>query len=250
MTTKMEILTSSFWNGWQTLPDFIFSDIMMMLGLESLQDLIKCRQVCQGWKGMLSKMTKLKKKTIMKTHKSVAADIRKKCWTHYYTLDPSKIVTAASLAHHGILESVKKMEFFEVDLASVPAEHLASLASCVMVHVVIGKVRNCDIISILDNLKCVRLSIHSQSLSIEETLALVRAMESGVEKVFLNWMGLDTRALTQYSGQGKCRWLDCYNDTAHRCREVLRSWASRVNWCITSDLERHISVCPPWEEKT
>ena len=70
------ILTSSLWNGWHTLPDFIYSDIMMMLGLESLEDLNKCRQVCQGWNGMLSKMTKLKKKTIMKTPKSVACGCR------------------------------------------------------------------------------------------------------------------------------------------------------------------------------
>ena len=32
--------------AWDTLPDLIFSDIMMMVGLESLH---RCRQVCREW---------------------------------------------------------------------------------------------------------------------------------------------------------------------------------------------------------
>ena len=32
--------------SWHTLPDLIFSDIMMMVGLESLH---RCRQVCNKW---------------------------------------------------------------------------------------------------------------------------------------------------------------------------------------------------------
>ena len=32
-----------------TLPDMIFSDIMMMVGLESLESLHRCRQVCTKW---------------------------------------------------------------------------------------------------------------------------------------------------------------------------------------------------------
>ena len=31
------------------LPDLIFSDIMMMVGLESLDSLHRCRQVCSKW---------------------------------------------------------------------------------------------------------------------------------------------------------------------------------------------------------
>ena len=34
---------------WLTLPDLIFSDIMMMVGLESLESLHRCRQVCSNW---------------------------------------------------------------------------------------------------------------------------------------------------------------------------------------------------------
>ena len=31
------------------LPDLIFSDIMMMVGLKSLESLHQCRQVCKTW---------------------------------------------------------------------------------------------------------------------------------------------------------------------------------------------------------
>ena len=36
--------------AWDTLPDLIFSDIMMMIGLESLH---RCRQVCSNWNEMI-----------------------------------------------------------------------------------------------------------------------------------------------------------------------------------------------------
>ena len=35
--------------AWLTLPDLIFSDIMMMVGLKSLESLHRCRQVCSKW---------------------------------------------------------------------------------------------------------------------------------------------------------------------------------------------------------
>ena len=35
--------------AWDTLPDLTFSDIMMMVGLESLESLHRCRQVCKTW---------------------------------------------------------------------------------------------------------------------------------------------------------------------------------------------------------
>ena len=39
--------------AWATLPDMIFSDIMMMVGLESLESLHRCRQVCSKWNEMI-----------------------------------------------------------------------------------------------------------------------------------------------------------------------------------------------------
>ena len=35
--------------AWLSLPDLIFCDIMMMVGLESLESLHRCRQVCSKW---------------------------------------------------------------------------------------------------------------------------------------------------------------------------------------------------------
>ena len=36
-----------------TLPDEIFSDIMMIVGLESIESLHRCRQVCSKWNEMI-----------------------------------------------------------------------------------------------------------------------------------------------------------------------------------------------------
>ena len=107
------------------------------------------------------------------------------------------------------------------DLVSIPSEHLALLVSCVKLWVEIEDVRNGDIISTLARLKCEELRISSQTLSSEETRALVRAMDTGVERLVLGTRGdvsLDITAFTQYSGQGKCWWLTCFHNTRNRYR--------------------------------
>ena len=88
---------------------------------------------------------------------------------------------------------------------------MALLVSCVTGSVEIRNVNcDCDLISFLDNVKCEELTISGQTLSIGETWALVQAMESGVERVVLGGeVSLDITALTQYSGQGKCRRVKC-----------------------------------------
>jgi len=87
----------------------------------------------------------------------------------------------ASLAHHGLLGSVTMLGLYGVNLSQVPAHHLASLVSCVTNELHIHNVRGCDLGSILSSVKCNRLDIRRQRLGREETLALVQAMESGVE---------------------------------------------------------------------
>ena len=85
-----------------------------------------------------------------------------------------------------------------VDLTSVPAEHLASLVSCVEWTVKISN--NTCVVTILDSIRC-DLVIEFQSLSSEETAALVRAMESRVRDVFLyDEVTLDIGGLMDYSG--------------------------------------------------
>ena len=174
---------------------------------------------------------------------SLAARIRDK-WVYgdfsFYSPRVPEITTAASLAHHGFLGSVKEMRLENVDLASVPAEHLASLASCVTRHIIIRNVSKCDITNILDSVKCRELTISSQTLSSEETRAVVRAMETSVKAVNLGDSGnvsLDMTALTQYSGQGECVGVGYENsygqrsdESASRNIEQLRCWAKRINW--------------------
>ena len=95
---------------------------------------------------------------------------------------------------------------WDVNLTSVPTEHLASLVSRVTWHVYIKNISGCDLVVMLDSVNSKRLSICKQSLGSEETQTLVRAMELRVEKVALyHKMTLDISVLMEYSGQGKCR---------------------------------------------
>ena len=226
---------------WQNLPHFLFGEVMTMMGRESLQAIQKCRHVCYSWNVMISQMTKYDKAIVIREAESLAAQIREK-WRYPGEEEAllSEISIAASLAHHGLLGSMKVMDLCDVDLASVPAEHLASLASCVTRRVLIINVSN--IVNILDNVKCNWLNISKQTLSSEETRALVRAMQSRVKKVSLGFLGevsLDMTALTQYSGQGECvgvRYENSYgqrsDESASRNIEQLRCWAKRINWLV------------------
>ena len=174
---------------------------------------------------------------------SLAERIRDKWDYEHYPRVP-EITTAASLAHHGLLRSVKYMRLDDVDLASVPAEQLASLAACVTEGVMIRNVSNTDLTSILDSSKSRVLQINKQILSTEETLALVRAMGAGLERVWLGLRGkvtLDISTLVTYSGQGKCKTVGFYNNTAVQYREVLR-WAQRISWRVTRDESKEIII--------
>ena len=135
------------------------------------------------------------------------------------------LVCAASLAHHGLLSSVHELTLRDVDLSPVAAQHMASLTSCVTSSLYIENISGYEMVSLLTNLKCEELVINDQILESEETQALVRSMESGVEKVGLEFgVTLDIEALTEYSGQGVCREVWLWN-TAARYREEMRTWA-------------------------
>ena len=227
--------------NWQNLPHHVFGNIitMAMTGRDIHQNLQKCRQVSYSWNIMITQMTKHEKKYIRNKTLTLGWQIRKN-WRNWLL---PEITTAASLAYQRMMCSQVQMVLRDVDLASIPSEHLASLASRVTTHVSIINVSNCDLTSILDSVKCEWLIISSQTLSTEETRALVQAMESRVERVELGeWgergeMSLDIMALTQYSGQGKCEWVRCYYDTARKYMEELRTWAVKINWVTQETLE-------------
>ena len=89
----------------------------------------------------------------------------------------------------------------------------------------------------LESSKIVWLFITKQSLSTEETQALVRAM-ANVEEVWLGDWGevtLDISTLVTYGGQGKCKWVSFYLDAARKYREEVRRWAQRISWKVTRD---------------
>ena len=122
-------------------------------------------------------------------------------------------------------------------LTKIPAVHLASLVSCVTEQVNIRNVTGfrSHLVTLLDGVKSKMLMITRQKLGSEETRALVRAMESHVEKVSLGaGVTFDINVLIEYSGQGKCRELWCHKAiiTLARYRE-LRTWATSRNWEVT-----------------
>ena len=154
----------------------------------------------------------------------------------HYTNSLPVITCSASLAHQGLLGSVKCIGLRNVDLTSVTAEHLATLVSSVWERVIIWNVSGCDLVTILESVKSEMLVIQDQSLGREETQALVRAMESSVESVWLDReVTLEIRDLMEYSGQRKCWFAGCYSDTTDRYREQLRTWATSRNWTVNRD---------------
>jgi len=262
--------------GWTSLPDLIFIDIMMKVGLENLEGLHRCRQVCKTWdEKILSEICQRKRK-IMKERIEKAwgpgmlpsnEEISHAKWAEAGgILDTNKIerlterfrkvfeegsiymekidvlTCGASLANHGLLNSVKDMRLLSVDLSQVPTEVMASLVSCVTRSITILNVTGCDMVSLLSSLKCQWLSIEGHSLGREDTRALVRAMESQVETVTL-WRGvtLDIEVLVEYSGQGLCRRVGLWVDTAERYREDLRTWTKRRNWKVAVD-KKYFSI--------
>ena len=68
-------------------------------------------------------------------------------------------------------------------------------------------------------------------------------METRVERVELNEVvTLDIGSLMEYSGQGKCQEVECYDNTAARYRDKLRTWATRRNWEVKTDSEDYFVI--------
>ena len=149
-----------------------------------------------------------------------------------YGTTEAELKCGASLALHGLLGPLDKLVLADVDLSRFPAEQLTSLVSSVTISLQIIRVIGSALLSLLRSLKCkFYLCIGHQSLNGEETQALVQAMESRVENVFLHDAQLDMEALTSYSGHGKCRGLTLWGiDRAVKRR--VSTWARSKNWRV------------------
>jgi len=261
---------------WLALPETIFSDIMLMVGLDSLSRLHRCRQVCKTWNELIARVIwdSGNKKMILRERIQrnwgpgmlpseeeislakmlVAGGILEPGQIQSLTErirgalsigdgDITIVTCGAALAHHGLLSPMNELVLYEVDVSEVPAQHLASLASCVTSFLQIENVIGGQhIVSLLTNLKCgelyINININRQSLGREETQALVQAMHSGVKWVGLrDEVTLDVEALAEYSGLGVCREVYSSGDTAARYKEELRTWASNRNWRVTADTD-------------
>ena len=98
-------------------------------------------------------------------------------------------------------------------------------------------------VTILDSVKSKVLSICKNCLGSEETRALVRAMESRVVDVVLyQEVTLDIRVLMEYSGQGKCRRVECYYDTVAGYKKQLKNLAISKNWTVTFYSDQYFKI--------
>ena len=239
-------MSSSSWCGWQILPENVFSDIMLMMGLGSLDGLQQCRQVCQSWNVMMSQMTKHHKEVIRRKVDVLADEVRVDClWETYHDrggvlFNSQDILCASSLAHHGLLGSLEYLGLWQVDLASVPPHRLASLASCVTNCIdILPSASNIDLVSFLDSINCeeLKLTRDYRLEKREEVQALMRAMETRLVFVYLRPEDMMT-VLTQYSGRGRCSKLVCDlpDYQASLCCKLVnevKSWARRINWRVS-----------------
>ena len=132
-----------------------------------------------------------------------------------------------------------------IDLSSIPSEKLTSLFSSVTGCIDINNASGLTSL-VLESLKCDVFYVNGISLGTEETRALVQAMETRVKEVRLGGrVTLDTEALLQYSGQGRCSLLQWYayghtekelrSRTMNKIKEGIEGMQVKVTFDIESE---------------
>ena len=167
------------------------------------------------------------------------------------------ILTAASLANHGVLVSIKKgLSFKNVDLGSVPAGQLGSLAACLKDPTKgniqsanglgIENVTNCDFISIMDNVEIVDLLLDKVTLLNEDTKSIARAMTSGRVRVLTlgkEGVTLDINTmLVNYKGEGRCSAIKAFGESAKKYKNDIKKWAMHMGWKVKNDYRDEIEI--------
>ena len=224
------------------LPIEVLEEIFLRVGKTSYKELSLLRLVCKTWNESIN-MKLLADNPSAEWGRIIASNV-KRCLESWECWDPLSVEDAASLAQQGHLRSVKRIRLLDMNLSSVPAENLATLVSSVTARVDIQNISGSCLVTILDSVKSERLYIRHQSLDSEETRALVRAMETRVEEVWLyEEVTLDIRVLMEYSGQGRCRWVECKDaNTKDRYMEDLMTWATRRNWEVNSVTDDYFCI--------
>lgn len=149
------------------------------------------------------------------------------------------VTAAARLAHYGQI-GFERLFLRHHDLSTVPGEHLCSLASSVRDTFDIMNIRGCDLVKIIDSVKCKKLCIFKQNLDKEATEAVVRAMDTRIELAHLErgkdiqWK-LDMEALNKYNGKGRCRCIILWVGREDKYRQWLRDWAQGRDWSVIND---------------
>lgn len=155
-----------------------------------------------------------------------------------------ELALTASLNHHGMLGEVscKRLLLGNVNLSSIPIQHLGSLSACVKNIVFFGEKVIPNISVLLNEVKCDMLTFLDQTLEADETLALVRAMKTRVRIVTLvNHKGtVDVSALKTFDGKGTCEqvWLVKFDgipieNTSRLTEDDMKKLAKTINWGVT-----------------
>ena len=139
----------------------------------------------------------------------------------------AEVVSAAALAKHGLLTSVRNLSLRNLDTAAVA--ELAVLASRVTDRVELDGVGG-DLGPVLAGLRCDLLALASMELSSADTRQLEAAMVAGVRMVRLGEdLSLDMETLAQYDGRGQCAYITMAGSRAGY-REHFLAWADRMGW--------------------
>ena len=142
------------------LPSVVMDEIFLKVGQESHEELNNMRQVCKAWNERIQ--SKLRAKNPSPEWSRIIASRIKMSFGRMKLPSVAKITCAARLVHHGFLGPLDDLSLFNMNLSSVPVDHLASLASRVTWRVDIWNVSGCDLSPILASLQCKDLSIGRQ----------------------------------------------------------------------------------------
>ena len=187
-------------------------------------------------------------------------------WINGLTLE--LVTAAARLAHYGQLELDHLSGRFK-NLSTVPGEHLCSLVSSVRNTFRIQTIGGCDLIKIIDSIKCYKLGIFNLKLDREATEAVVRAIDTRIQLAEISVCKmyrfqrreqelkekdirsmLDTKALTKYNGKGRCKNIILRVGQVDKYRQWLRDWAKARDWTVYIEDESGMGVGIKWKTET